>query len=131
MQNVSNFLIDPLVWPLYIYFAAYSFVWLFAFVLARLFMNQTNIERAAILAWRIGIVLHLLSGIVLVIWLYHSNSGRSDEQADILFYLIPYLIIIVVDVCLLLLSIQSGKTSRAAARSPKRSTRSLNPKSRS
>ena len=101
MQVIGDFFVDPLVLPAYFYLAAYGIVWAVAFGLARLFMNQIGIERAATRAWRIAIVLHLLFGTGLAIWISVRAVPRVAEWWHTIFYLLLYVLIVIVDVCLL------------------------------
>ena len=80
MQTYFNFFMDLFVLPVCIYAAAYGFAWLIAFVLARLFVNQLGIERAATRAWGIAIFAHMIFGTGAVVWIWtlaiHKwNSG--------------------------------------------------------
>ena len=110
MQIIADFFVDPLVVPAYFYFAAYGFVWVIAFVLSRLFMRQIGIERATTRAWRIAIVLHMLFGTGLAVWICVRAIPRVAEWWHIPFYLVFYVLILVVDVCLLVsLPTQSAK----------------------
>ena len=129
MQTIADFFVDPLVWPAYLYFAAYGVMWIIACLLARLFMNQVSIESAAKRAWFIAIIMHLLGGTVLIIWLWGRALPRVAEWWHIPIYLIFYLLIVIVDVYLLVsLSTQNGKKSSIKASPPKPVGKSLNPK---
>ena len=115
MQFMADFFVHSLVWPAYLYFAAYGFVWVIAWVLARLFMNQRSIERATTRAWQIAIVTHILGGTVLIIWLWVSED--SEQFAESWYkplYFIFYILIMIVDVCLLIsLPFQSAQENEA------------------
>ena len=129
MQVIAEFFVDPLVWPAYLYFAAYGFVWMIAWGLARLFMNQRSIERATTLAWQIAIVTHILGGTFLIIWLGVRDHKRVAEWWHIPFYLVFYILIMVVDVCLLIsLSTRNSKKDEASALPQRLATKSRNPK---
>ena len=101
MQVIADFFVDPLILPVYIYLAAYGIVWAVAFGLARVFMNQIGIERATTRAWRIAIVTHLLFGTSLVIWICFRAIPRVAEWWHTIFYLLFYVLIVIVDVCML------------------------------
>ena len=132
MQVVADFFVDSLVWPAYLYFAAYGFVWLFACLLARLFMNQRGIESATVLAWGIAIVMHIIGGTVLIIWLSGRALHRFPEWWYIPFYLIFYIVIMVVDICLLYsLITQNSNKKNAGPPTPKPVVKSINPKKNS
>ena len=111
MQVIADFFVDSLVWPAYLYFAAYGFVWIIAFVLARLFMNQYQVEQAASRAWGIAIVTHLLFGTALIIWIFSRAVHRVPEWWYIPIYLILYVLIVIVDVCFLI-SLYSQRTKK-------------------
>ena len=131
MQIIAEFFVDPLVWPAYLYFAAYGFVWILAFILARLFINQTGIERAATRAWRIAIVMHMLGGTVLIVWICVRAIPRVAEWWHIPFYLILYVLIAIVDVCLLVsLPTQRATRDNSDIPPPKPPGKSRNPKKR-
>ena len=101
MKIIANFFTNPLVVPAYIYLAAYGFVWIIAFILARLFMNQIGIERATTRAWRIAIIAHVLGGTGLMVWICTQAIPRVPEWWHVPFYLILYVLIVIVDICLL------------------------------
>ena len=101
MQVIADFFVNPLVLPVYIYLAAYGIVWAVAFGLARLFMNQIGIELATTRAWRIAIVTHLLFGTGLVIWICFRAIPRVAEWWHIIFYLLFYVLIVIIDACML------------------------------
>ena len=129
MQVIAEFFIDSLVWPAYIYLLAYSFVWVIAFVLARLFISQKGMERAVMQAWSIALSMHILGGTFLIIWICFRAKDRVAEWFQIPLYLVLYIIIVIVDVCLLVsLLNQSPKKEKAAALSQKPTSKSRNPK---
>ena len=112
MQRIFDFFVDPLIWPVYIYLAAYGFMWLLAYSLARVFMNQSGIERGTTRAWRIAVIAHMLGGTVLVIWLVFRAIPRVSEWWHILLYLIPYLCLILILDGFLLLSLSTQGIKR-------------------
>lgn len=129
MQGIADFFVDPLVWPAYIYFAAYSFVWLIAWGLARLIKNQSSIERAAKSAWAIAFVMHILGGIVLIIWLSGQALHRFPDWWYIPLYLVFYIVILIVDICLLIsLLTRNARKKNTNAPTRKPAGRSHNPK---
>ena len=129
MEVIADFFVDPLVWPAYLYFAAYGFVWIIAWALARLFMNQRGIESAAALAWGIAIVIHILGGTSLIVWLSSRAHNRFPEWWYIPFYLIFYIVIMIVDVYLLFSLIARNSRKKAIdAPPPKPSAKPINPK---
>ncbi|MDE0483509.1 MAG: hypothetical protein OXI67_13090 [Candidatus Poribacteria bacterium] len=111
MKVIADFFVDPLVLPIYIYLAAYGIVWAIAFGLARLFMNEIGIERATTRAWRIAIVIHLLFGTGLAIWICLRAIPRVSEWWHTIFYLLFYVLIVIIDACLLV-SIPSQKVKK-------------------
>ena len=125
MQVIADFFVDPLVWPAYLYFAAYGFVWIIAWGLARLFMNTRGVESAAALAWGIAIFIHILGGTALIIWLSGREHNRFAEWWYIPFYLIFYIVILIVDICLLFSLI-----TRKNADAPPPKPAPINPKKR-
>ena len=132
MQGITDFFVDLLVWPTYTYFAAYGFVWLIALGLGQLFKNQGNIDRAAKSAWGIALVMHILGGTVLIIWLSGHALHRFADWWYTPLYLFYYIVIMIVDVCLLfsLLS-KNAKKKNTVALAPKPAGKSLNPKKKS
>jgi len=103
MDTVADFFVDPLVWPAYIYAAAYGFVWFAAWGLAQLMLHKCGIERATTRAWGIALLLHLLFGIGLACWICVRAAPRVAEWWHIPLYLIFCVPIVLVDICLLVL----------------------------
>ena len=129
MQVIADFFVDPLVWPAYIYLLAYSFVWATAFVLVRLFISQKGIEHAVMQAWSIALFIHILGGTFLIIWICFRAKDRVAEWFQIPLYLVLYIIIVIVDVCLLAsLWNQNPKKEKANASPQKTASKSRNPK---
>ncbi len=129
MQVIAEFFVDPLVWPAYIYLLAYSFVWATAFVLVRLFINQKGIEHAVTQAWSIALFMHILGGAFLIIWICFRAKDRVAEWFQIPLYLVLYIIIVIVDVCLLTsLWNQVRKKEKANASPQRTASKSRNPK---
>ena len=129
MQVIADFFVDPLVWPAYIYLAGYGVVWIVAFALARLFINQIGVERAATRAWCIAIIIHLLFGTGLAIWIGARAVPRVSEAWHTVFYLFFYVLIVIVDGCAIVsLLSQSTKTKNVTVPPPKQTTKSRNPK---
>ena len=129
MEVIADFFVDPLVWPAYLYFAAYGFVWIIAWALARLFMNQRGVESAAALAWGIAIIMHILGGTGLIVWLSGRAHNRFPEWWYIPFYLIFYIVIMIVDVCLLFsLITRNSRRKTTDVPLPKTSVKPINPK---
>ena len=90
-------------------------MWLLAYSLARVFMNQSGIERGTTRAWRIAVIAHMLGGTVLVIWLVFRAIPRVSEWWHILLYLIPYLcLILILDGFLVTITINPGDKKRRA-----------------
>lgn len=116
MEVIADFFVDSLVVPVYFYFAAYGIVWILAFLLARLFMNQDQkqVEQAAKRAWRFGFVLHLLGGTALIVWIVGRAIPRVSQWWHVPFYLIFYVLIVIVDVCCLI-SLSSRRTKKATS----------------
>ena len=100
MKSIADFFGDPLVWPVVVYFVAYTFVWLIAWALGQLFKHRVSIESAAVRAWGIALVLHILGGTLLIIWLWDRVDNRYDEWTYKTLYLLIYIIIMIVDVFL-------------------------------
>ncbi len=117
MQFIADFFVDALVVPAYFYFLAYGIVWVIAFVLARLLIKQNGVERATTQAWRIAIVAHMFFGTVLIVWICFRAIPRVPEWWHIPFYLILYVLIVIVDLCLLV-SLPTQRPSKS--RNPKK-----------
>ena len=131
MQGITDFFVDSLVWPAYIYFAAYGFVWMIAWGLARLLKNQNSIEQAVKSAWVIAFIMHIIGGTVLIIWLSGQATHRFADWWYIPLYLVFYILIMIVDVCLLVsLLTQKSKKQDPNAPTLKSVGKSRNPKKR-
>ena len=130
MQIIADFFTDSLILPVYPYFATYVFVWLFAFVFARLLMNRIGIERATTLAWLIALGGHMSFGVILTIWVYDSAIPRVAEWWYVPLYLVLYVLLLSVDVYLLVyLLIQRATGTRSNVSSQTRGG-NPNPKKR-
>ena len=131
MQIIADFFVDPLILPVYLYVAAYGFVWFFAFVFARLLMNRTGIERATTLAWGIALGAHIFGGAVLSIWICLRAIPRLAEWWYVPIYLALYVLILIVDICLLVsLSTQGATGTRSNVSSQETRVENPNPKKR-
>ena len=131
MQIIAEFFVDPLIVPVYVYFAAYGFVWFFAFVFARLLMNRIGIERATTLAWRIALVAHISGGAVLTVSICLRAIPRLAEWWYVPIYLALYVLILIVDICLLVsLSTQGATGTRSNVSSQETRVENPNPKKR-
>ena len=126
---MTDFFGDPLVWPAVVYFSAYTFVWLIAWALGQLFKQRVSVERAAAIGWGIALVIHILGGILLIIWLWDRVHNRYDEWMYKTLYLLIYIVIMIVDVCLLF-SVPTKNTKKrdTDASMPKPTRKSRNPK---
>ena len=126
---MADFFGDPLVWPPVVYFVGYSFVWMLACVLGQLFKNRVSIERIAAIAWGIPIFIHILGGTTLIIWLWDRAHNRFSEGVYTVLYLLFYIVIMLVNVCLLYTLLKKNKEKRGAdTPTPKPVGKSLNPK---
>ena len=125
MQTVFDFFVDALIWPIYIYIAGYGLVWTLAFLLSRLFSHKHGIEKGAIGAWVSAIVTHLLLGMCLVIWLCFKAVDKVEAWWQVPVYIIPYMIVLFLDVYLLFLLYMSPSSTSQPVRG-----RSRNPKKR-
>ena len=112
MQIIAEFFVDPLIVPVYVYFAAYGFVWFFAFVFARLLMNRTGIERATTLAWGFALGAHIIGGAVLTVSICLRAIPRLAEWWHVPIYLALYVLFLIVDVCLLVSVLTGGRNRR-------------------
>ena len=129
MEVIAEFFVNALVWPAYTYLASYGIVWLIALGLGQLLKKQGSIERATKGAWGIALVLHILGGTALIIWLWDRAQNRFDDLGYALLYMLYYLVLIIVDVCLLFsLFSQNTKEKNTDATTPKPAGKSLNPK---
>ena len=129
MEGIVDFFGDPLVWPVIVYLLAYTFVWLIALVLGQFLKNRFSIERAARIAWRIALFIHIIGGTFLIIWLWDRAHNRFADGLYSLLYLLLYIVVMIADVYLIF-SILSKNTKKrnTDAPTPKTRGRSLNPK---
>ena len=129
MTGIADFFGDPLVWSVIVYLLAYTFVWLIALVLGQFLKNRFSIERAAKIAWRIALFIHIIGGIFLIIWLWDRAHNRFADGLYSLLYLLLYIVIMIADVYLIF-SILSEKRKRTNTdlQTPKTTGRSRNPK---
>ena len=109
MQTVFDFFIDPLIWPFHLYIAGYGLVWLVAFLLSRLFMPKIGIEIGVMRGWKMAFTLHFLAGTALVFWLCFKAIDLVKAWWHIIFYMLPYIAIFLLDVYFLLLSNENSK----------------------
>jgi hypothetical protein len=132
MEGIADFFGDPLVWPAGVYFLAYTFVWIIAFGLGQSLKHRVSIERAAAFAWGIALFIHILGGTALIIWLWDRVNNRFAELMYTTLYLLFYIVIMLVDVCLLFsLLTKNRKQKNIDAPTPKLARKSLNPKKKS
>lgn len=129
MTGIADFFGDPLVWPAIVYLLAYTFVWLIALVLGQFLKNRFSIERAAKIAWRIALFIHIIGGTFLIIWLWDRAHNRFADGLYSLLYLLLYIVIMIADICLIfsILS-ENGKKTKTDSQTPKTTGRSRNPK---
>ena len=126
---MTDFFGDPLVWPAVVYCLGYSFVWIIACGLGHLFKNRVSIERAAAIAWGIALFIHILGGTALIIWLWERAHNRFSEGVYAILYLLFYMVIMLVNVCLLYTLLRKNKEKRNTdTPTPKPVGKSLNPK---
>ena len=126
---MTDFFGDPLVWPAVVYFVGYSFVWMIACVIGQLSKNRVNIERVAAIAWGIPLFIHILGGTVLIIWLWERAHNRFSEEVYAILYLLFYMVIMLVNVCLLYTLLRKNKEKKNTdTLTPKPVGKSLNPK---
>lgn len=130
MQIIADFFVDPLILPVYFYFATYLVVWTIAFVLARLFMNWSSIERATTLAWLIALGGHISFGVILAIWVYDRAIPRVAEWWYVTIYLALYVLLLIVDVCLLVSLLTQWATGTRSNVSSQKRVGNPNPKKR-
>ncbi len=129
MTGIADFFGDPLVWPAVVYLLSYTFVWLIAFVLGQFLKNQFSIERAAKIAWRIALFIHIIGGTFLIIWLWDRAHNRFADGLYSLLYLFLYIVIMIADVYLVFSILSKNeKKGNAGALTPKTTGRSRNPK---
>ena len=119
MTGIADFFGDPLVWPAIVYFLAYTFVWLIALVLGQFLKNRFSIERAAKIAWRIALFIHIIGGTFLIIWLWDRAHNRFADGLYSLLYFLLYIVLMIVDICLIfsILSKKQKKNGNWRARS--------------
>ena len=129
MTDIADFFGDPLVWPAIVYLVAYTFVWLIALVLGQFLKNRFSIERAAKIAWRIALFIHIIGGTFLIIWLWDRAHNRFADGLYSLLYLLLYIVIMIVDVYLIFSMLsENGKKTKTDSQTPKTTGRSRNPK---
>ncbi len=129
MTGIADFFGDPLVWPAIVYLLAYTFVWLIALVLGQFLKNRFSIERAAKIAWRIALFIHIIGGTFLIIWLWDRAHNRFADGLYSLLYLLLYIVIMIADICLIFSILSdNGKKTKTDSQTPKTTGRSRNPK---
>ena len=129
MTGIADFFGDPLVWPAIVYLLAYTFIWLIALVLGQFLKNRFSIERAAKIAWRIALFIHIIGGTFLIIWLWDRAHNRFADGLYSFLYLLFYIVIMIVDVCLIFSVLSKNRKERNTdAPTPKTTGRSRNPK---
>ena len=132
MEGIADFFGDPLVWPAVVYFIAYTFVWLIAWALGQLCKHRVSIERAAAIGWGIALFIHILGGTLLIIWLWDRVDNRYDEWPYKILYLLIYIVILIIDACLLFSVLTKDTKKRDTdASMPTPSRKSSNPKKKS
>lgn len=118
MENISDFFVSPLIYPFYFGLALYGFLWLggrfFAGVFARkLGRERGAIERGALRAWKLMVIIHLLLLTFFVIGLSIHALPRVANWPHIFLYLIAYFPFLIVDICILVsLKSHGTKTGR-------------------
>jgi len=115
MDTIANFLVDPLVWPLYCYLAGYVGVWIVAFGLSRLWSDEKiygSYDTAAHKAWTLAIICHLAIGALLIIYLTFKATSIFESWWQIPLYMLLYIILIVLDIFLLLLLAKQNPKGR-------------------
>ena len=112
MQIIADFFTNSLIVPVYFYFVAYSFVWVIAYVVARLFMNRSGIERATTIAWSFALGAHLIGGVLLTASIWFRAIPRLAEWWHVPIYLALYVLFLIVDLCLLVSVLTGGRNRR-------------------
>ena len=126
---MTDFFGDPLVWPAAVYLIAYTFVWMIALTLGQLSKHRVSVERAAAIGWGIALFIHILGGTALIIWLWDRAHNRFAEWTYTTLYLLFYIVIMIVDVCLLFSVLTKNTKKRDTdASMPKPTRKSRNPK---
>lgn len=126
VQNVIDFFVGPLIFPVYVGLALYGFAWIgarfFADVFARhIGSDPSAIELGAIRAWRLVIILHLLLGLGITIGLSVHALPKVSEWVHILWYLVSFLPFLILDACILITLSSHSKTIKKATQREKNS----------
>jgi len=122
MSQVIQFFIDPLIVPFYYYLLCYLVVWALAAGLARVTADPIVVgsyDRSTAQAWGITLILHLLAGLVFVIWLCMRAIREERPMVELILYLLMYLAIVMLDLYFLLTGRQP-KSAQAGAKKAKR-----------
>ena len=132
MQSVTDFFVDPLVWPVVVYLAAYGFVWMIACGLGQFLKSRVSIERAAALAWGIAFVTHILGGTFFIIWLWDRAYNRFSDGLYTFLYVCIYIVVMIVDIILLFSALTKGERKKNVnVPNQKSMNKSINPKKKS
>ena len=107
MENILDFLEDPLVWSVLVGFGLYipalGGARFFSGVFSRHIGNDPNaIELGATRAWRLVIILHLLIVTGLVITLSVRALPNVPDWPHIFWYMVSYFPFVIIDGCILI-----------------------------
>ncbi len=119
MENILDFLGDPLVWSVLVGFGLYipalGGARFFSGVFARHIGNDPNaIEIGATQAWRLVIILHLILVTGLIIGLSVRAHPNVPDWSHLLWYLLSYLPFLIIDVFTLISLSSHSRASKKA-----------------
>ena len=118
MEKIIDFIVDPLIWPVYfgvvMYFLGYiGGRFFFANVFAKQLESKPDaIERGTMRAWRLVTILHLIFETIFVVWLCFRSLPRVAEWPHIFLYLFSYVPIMIIDVFILIALASHGPKSK-------------------
>jgi len=107
MESISDFFVNPLIYPFYVGLALYGFAWIVGrFFFAGVFIRGLGttpgaIERGTLRAWRLMAIIHLLLLTFFVIGLSIHALPRVSNWPRVFLYLIAYVPFLVADICIL------------------------------
>ena len=125
MQNITDFFVGPLIFPVYIGLALYGFAWIGAHFFTGVFARHIGsdpsaIELGATRAWRLVIILHLLLGLGITIGLSVHALPKVSEWVHILWYMVSFLPFLILDVCILITLSSHSKTIKKATQAQRK-----------
>ena len=119
MENILDFIGDPLVWSVLVYIGLYLLAVggarFFSGVFARHIGNNPNaIEIGTTRAWRLAIILHLILVTGLAIFLIVRERPNNPDWQHVLWYVLWYVPFLIIDVCILISLSSHSKANEKA-----------------